>query len=79
MDRESREQIRRRFWQWRIAEARLQGARRQQARLSPEQSFRAFTELMALAGDCLGVEDPVRQREVEQARRAWLRLRAKLS
>lgn len=79
MDQGSREQIRQRLAQWSLAEARSREARRQPARLSPEQSFRAFEELMALASDCLWAEDPVRKREVEQARRAWLRLRSKLT
>ena len=58
-----------------LAEQRMRDELRDARRLSPDESFAAALELIALmpAGD---EPDPVREREVAEARLAWAKVRA---
>ena len=72
---EQAEQLRRRVQGWRAAEARERELRRIEGPMNPAESFEAGMELCELLPDLSSAPDPLRTREVEQARLAWRRLR----
>ena len=78
-DPAAREAIRRRVAGWRAAELRELQQRRQELPLDPDASLEAALDLCELLpSDEIG-EDSVRAREVDEARKAWAKLRAHLA
>jgi hypothetical protein len=72
------EDIRRRIAGWRAAELRERQLRRDEPILDPTTALELATELCELAPGLFEVEDPVREREVREARAAWAKLRERL-
>jgi len=68
------EQLRRRVRGWRAAEVRERQLRAIEGAVAPEAALEAALELCELLPDQTA-SDPLREREVEQARSAWRRLR----
>ncbi len=68
------EQLRGKVAGWRAAEARAQAERRTSP-LTPAEALVAAEEIRALNPAAFQGEDPVREREVAEARRAWARVR----
>jgi hypothetical protein len=68
------EQLRNKVAGWRAAEARTQ-AERKPLPLSLAEALATAEELRALNPAAFQGEDPVREREVAEARRAWARVR----
>jgi hypothetical protein len=60
---------------WRAAEAAEQHLRQAEEPLPPGESLAWAEELVALIPEAMRVPDPVREREVAQARLAWHKLR----
>jgi hypothetical protein len=78
-DSRAAEAIRRLVNGWRAAELREIQERRATPALDPEASLRAAVELCDLLPSGTVEEDAVRTREVAHARRAWAKLRARMS
>jgi len=74
----SREDLRRRVLGWRAAGAMEQQVRLAEAPLGPAESLAWAEELCALNPEAFDQPDPIREREVAEARRAWDKLRARL-
>lgn len=72
------EGIRRRIAGWRAAEARERQVRRAEPVLDPTTALDLSEELCELNPDLFRDEDPLREREVSQARAAWAKLRERL-
>lgn len=72
------EDIRRRVAGWRAAEVRERQVRRAEALLDPTTALDLSEELCELNPDLFREEDPVRSREVGEARAAWAKLRERL-
>jgi hypothetical protein len=68
------EQLRRKLSGWRAAEERGRAERRN-SRLTAAESLAAAEEVRALNPAAFEGADPVREREVAEARRAWARVR----
>ncbi len=75
LDSAFREDLRRRVLGWRAAEAAEQRLRQTEKPLSPGESLAWAEEIIALNPAAMMALDPVREREVAQARQAWQRLR----
>jgi hypothetical protein len=76
--RPSREDLRRRVLGWQAAEAAEREIRRAEGPLSPSESLAWAEALCALNPAAMSKPDPVREREVAEARAAWDKLRARL-
>ena len=74
----TREDLRRRVLGWRAAEAAEQQVRRAERPLGPAESLAWAEEICALNQGAFSRPDPVREREVTEARNAWDKLRARL-
>lgn len=72
------EDIRRRVAGWRAAEIRERQIRRGEPILDPTAALELAVELCQLAPSLFLEEDVVREREVERARAAWVKLRERL-
>ncbi|MGC4088651.1 MAG: hypothetical protein QM756_12280 [Polyangiaceae bacterium] len=72
------EDIRRRVAGWRAAEACERQVRRAEAILDPTTALVISEELCELDPNLFQEEDPVRKREVAEARAAWGKLRERL-
>jgi hypothetical protein len=72
------EDIRRRVAGWRAAEVRERQIRRAEALLDATTALELAEELCELDPDLFREEDPVRTREVGEARAAWAKLRERL-
>lgn len=72
------EDIRRRVAGWRAAEVRERHVRRAEAPLDATTALELSEELCDLDPDLFRKEDPVRKREVGEARAAWAKLRERL-
>ena len=72
------EDIRRRVAGWRAAEARERQVRRTETVLDPTAALDLSEELCDLDPALFREEDPVRKREVSEARAAWAKLRERL-
>lgn len=72
------EDIRRRIAGWRAAEARERQVRRAEPVLDPTTALDLSEELCELDPALFREEDPVRTREVSEARAAWAKLRERL-
>jgi hypothetical protein len=70
--------IRRRIAGWRAAEIRERQVRREEPIPEPTTALELATELCELAPALFQEEDPVREREVREARAAWAKLRERL-
>jgi hypothetical protein len=70
---------RRRVAAWRAAEVRERQVRRAEALLDATTSLELSEELCELDPDLFREEDPVRKREVGEARAAWAKLRERLA
>jgi hypothetical protein len=66
--------IRQRVQGWRAAEVRERELRREEGAMTPADALEAALELCELLPEDAD-SDPLREREVEQARLAWRRLR----
>ena len=79
IDEAQREAIRRRVAGWRAAEARELEVRRREGPLSGDDAFAFALETWELDRRTFEKPDPVRERGVEWARKAWAKLRERLS
>ena len=74
----SRDDLRRRVLGWRAAEAAERRVRGAEGPLGAGESLAWAEELCALNPEAFSQPDPVREREVGEARAAWDKLRARL-
>jgi hypothetical protein len=78
LDVSQREALRQRVAGWRAAEARQIEERRAEGPPSAEEAWTFALELWELNPAAFAAPDLVREREIDEARRAWAKLRARL-